>query len=82
MPVHTVPRNQLATELHRIARHEHVVTVTQDGDQFVIVTEPRASYETRLGSVTHAARIGATWDRDPLLHSFLTDQIVTDEVAQ
>lgn len=82
MPVHEVPRGQLALELRRIFRTERVVTVTQDGDMFVIVTEPGAPIETRLGAVTHQTRVGLLWDRDPLLHSFLTDHIVTDEVAK
>jgi hypothetical protein len=82
MPVHEVPRGQLALELRRIARTEHVVTVTQDGDMFVIVTEPGAPIETRLGAATHQARVGIAWDREPLLHSFITDHIVIDEVNQ
>ena len=82
MPVHTVPRGHLATELRRITRTEQVVTITPDGDWFVVVTHPSTPIETRLGGVTHQARVGIDWDRDPLLHSFLTDHIVTDEVQE
>lgn len=81
MPVHVVPSGQLAVELRRITQRELVRTVTRDGDHFVIVTDAGTPVETRLGPNTHQARVGIEWDRDPLLHSFITDRIVIDEVA-
>ena len=84
MPAHQVHGHDLVATITRLERSgEQVVTITPfAGFTFIVVTRLVNPVETRLAAVTHAARTGAdAWDRDPLLHSFLTDHIVTDEVA-
>ena len=84
MPAHQVHGHDLVATITRLERSgEQVVTITPfAGFTFIIVTRLVDPVETRLAAVTHAARTGAdTWDRDPLLHSFVTDHIVIDEVA-
>lgn len=82
MPAHQVSAPELVATLHRLERqHEQPVTVVPYGQGYVIVTRLVDANVTRLAAVTHAARVGAEWDRDPLLHSFLTDHIVVDEVT-
>ena len=83
MPARMVPSGALLDTLQQYERNgEEVTSVTPfNQDQFLVITRLVNPIQTRLAAVTHAARVGAEWDRDPLLHSFLTDQIVTDEVA-
>lgn len=83
MPAHQVHGHDLVATITRFERSgEQVVTITPfAGFTFIVVTRLVNPVETRLAAVTHAARVGVEWDRDPLLHSFLTDHIVTDEVA-
>ena len=88
MPVHTIPAAHLHEDLLQIQREgERIVQVIPNGRRrFTVLTEwPDREIRPahRLAGFTHAARVGAVelraeWDRDPLLHSFLGDQIVVD----
>jgi hypothetical protein len=85
VPAHQVNGHDLVAFLTKLERTgEQVVTITPfAGFSYVVVTRLTNPVETRLAAVTHAARVGAdTWDRDPLLHSFITDHIVVDEVTE
>lgn len=85
MPAHQVDSHDLVATINQLERAgEHVITITPfTGSTYVVVTRYVDRNQTRLAAVTHAARVGADkWDRDPLLHSFLTDHIVIDEVAK
>ena len=89
MPVHKIPRATLHEDLTSLEREgESVVSITPVGRHFVVVTRFHTPNEfrpaQRLDKITHAARVGAqeqrvVWDRDPLLHSFVTDKVVVDE---
>lgn len=84
MPARMVPSGALLDTLRQYERNgEEVTCVTPvNDDQFLVITRLVNPIQTRLAAVTHAARTGAdAWDRDPLLHSFVTDHIVIDEVA-
>jgi len=84
VPAHMVPSGDLVDRLRHLERNgEEVITVAPiTTEQFLVVTRLVNPNHTRLAAVTHAARTGADkWDRDPLLHSFVTDHIVVDEVA-
>lgn len=87
MPAHKVSAVELVDTLQRLERsgEEPSCVVPFGDDQFLIVTRFVNPMAKRLATLTHAARTidrPDKWDRDPLLHSFLTDQIVTDEVAE
>ena len=89
MPVHKIPRGAIHEDLTQLEREgESVVSVTPVGRHFVVVTRFHTPAEFRpahrLDKLTHASRVGdpeqrAEWNRDPLLHSFITDQVVVDE---
>ena len=87
MPVHTIPAAHLHEDLLQIQREgERIVQVIPNGRRrFTVLTEfPETQTRPhRLEGLSHAARVGAIelraeWDRDPLLHSFLTDDVVRD----
>jgi hypothetical protein len=77
-----VPTVDLIDRLRHLERNgEEIVTVASvTTGEFLVVTRLVNPNVTRLAAVTHAARLGA--DSDPLLHSFLGDHIVVDEVAE
>ena len=85
MPVHTIPVDDLVAELARLETvGETASTITVLNEQAVVTTilVKRPEYETRLAAATHRARLGVEqWTKDPLLHSFVKDDIVRD-VAQ
>ena len=87
MPVHTIPAASIHEDLQQIQREGEVIQhiARKDRRTFVVVTTYPEARETRpaLREFTHAARLGALeqrakWDADPLLHSFVTDDIVRD----
>ena len=88
MPVHKVPAASIHEECIDLERRqgERIRSVERiSRHYFLVITDYPELRETRpaLRDITHAARLGALeqraeWDADPLLHSFLTDDIVRD----
>lgn len=84
MPVHKVPAASLHEDLIQIQREGEVIDhVIQQSRNYWLVVTRFPSRHAELRPLTHAARVGAMeqraeWDRDPLLQSFLTDDIVRD----
>ena len=82
MPVHTIPVDELVAELARLETVGETATTITVLDERAVVTTMLVKgpgYETRLAFATHRARLGVNeWTRDPLLHSFIKDDIVRD----
>lgn len=87
MPVHKIPAASIHEDCIDLERQgERIRSVDRISKHyFLVLTDYPRLQETRpnLRELTHAARVGAQeqraqWDRDPLLHSFLTDGIVRD----
>lgn len=80
MPVHKIPAASIHEDLQDIERQGELIRqVTRiDYEYFLVLTD-----KPTLNEITHAARLGAIeqrakWDRDGLLHSFITDDVVRD----
>jgi hypothetical protein len=89
VPVHKIPASTYHEDVQAIMREGEIPCSAVKVGRFIIVTTVYhgTRYEFRpahrLDDLTHAARLGAqeqrvVWERDPLLHSFLTDSIVED----
>lgn len=88
MPVHKIPAGSIHEDLIAIERDgEEIALVERASRNYFIVVTRFPALQTRpahpYDALTHAARVGAMetraeWDREPLLHSFLTDDVVRD----
>jgi len=89
VPTHKIPASTYHEDIQDIMRQGEIPTTSVKVGRFFIVTTvyhgTRFEYRraNQLDEFTHAARVGAqeqraVWERDPLLHSFLGDDVVRD----